>query len=423
MNAKTNLKPNQQPETASGACRFCGTALSQSFVDLGVQPPANYYVRPEDAGNAEPFYPLHAYVCESCLLVQLEAFQTPDQLFGDYAYFSSYSESWLRHAERYSEKMIERLGLNGDSHVVEIASNDGYLLQHFKNRNIPVLGVEPAANVAKVAEAKGIKTLVRFFGVETAEAMNGASQGADLLVCNNVLAHVPDLNDFVAGLALALKREGTLTIEFPHLLQLVANVQFDTIYHEHFSYFSLYTVEKVFARHGLELFDVEELSTHGGSLRIFGRHRGHGPINTSVAAIKAKERAAGLDRIEGYKGFAEIVAKTKRSLLMFLINAKSEGKHVVGYGAPAKGNTLLNFCGVRGDFLDYTVDASPHKQGLLLPGTRLPIHAPERIFATKPDFVLILPWNLSDEITKQMSGIRAWGGRFAVPVPETRILD
>jgi 2-polyprenyl-3-methyl-5-hydroxy-6-metoxy-1,4-benzoquinol methylase len=423
MSAKTKLKPNPQPETALSACRFCGTSLKQSFVDLGVQPPANYYVRPEEAGNAERFYPLHAYVCESCLLVQLEAFQTPDQLFGDYAYFSSYSESWLHHAALYAEKMIERLDLNSDSRVIEIASNDGYLLQHFKNRNIPVLGVEPAANVAKVAEAKGIRTLVRFFGVETAEALNTAGKGADLLVCNNVLAHVPDLNDFVAGLAIVLNLEGTLTIEFPHLLQLVANVQFDTIYHEHFSYFSLHTVEKVFTRHGLELFDVEELSTHGGSLRIFGRHRGGGPINTSVAAIKAKERVVGLDRIDGYKGFAETVARTKRSLLTFLINAKNEGKHVVGYGAPAKGNTLLNFCGVRGDFLDYTVDASPHKQGLLLPGTRIRIYAPEQIFTTKPDYVLILPWNLSDEITKQMSGIRAWGGRFVVPVPETRILD
>jgi len=423
MNTRIKLKPSRQPETAATPCRFCGTTLRHSFVDLGVQPPANFYVRPEDVGNAERFYPLHAYVCESCLLVQLEAFQTPDQLFGDYAYFSSYSESWLRHAERYAEAMIARLGLDKDSRVIEIASNDGYLLQHFKNRGVPVLGVEPAANVAKVAESKGIPTLVRFFGVETAEALSSAGQGADLLVCNNVLAHVPDLNDFVAGLAIMLNLEGTLTVEFPHLLQLVANVQFDTIYHEHFSYFSLHTVERVFAKHGIELFDVEELSTHGGSLRIFGRHRGGGPIGTTVAAIKAKERDAGLDRIDGYKGFAETVARTKRALLSFLIAAKSEGKHVVGYGAPAKGNTLLNFCGVRGDFLDYTVDASPHKQGLLLPGTRIPIFAPETIFATKPDYVLILPWNLTDEITRQMAGISAWGGRFVVPVPEARVLD
>lgn len=422
MSIKTNLKLSPLPETAS-TCRFCGASLRQSFVDLGVQPPANYYVRPEEAGDAERFYPLHAYVCESCLLVQLDAFQTPDQLFGDYAYFSSYSESWLRHAECYSEAMIKRLGLNAHSRVIEIASNDGYLLQHFKNRGVPVLGVEPAANVAKVAESRDIPTLVRFFGVETAESLHATGQGADLLVCNNVLAHVPDLNDFVAGLAIILNLEGTLTVEFPHLLQLVANVQFDTIYHEHFSYFSLHTVEKVFARHGIELFDVEELSTHGGSLRIFGRHRGGGPINTTVAAIKAKERAAGLDRIEGYRGFAETVARTKRSLLSFLIGAKAEGKRIVGYGAPAKGNTLLNFCGVRNDFLDYTVDASPHKQGLLLPGTRIPIFAPERIFSTKPDYVLILPWNIADEITHQMADIRNWGGRFVVPVPETRVLD
>jgi SAM-dependent methyltransferase len=423
MNAMSQLKPSPQPEVASTPCRFCGTVLRHSFVDLGVQPPANYYVRPEDAGNAERFYPLHAYVCESCLLVQLEAFQTPDQLFGDYAYFSSYSESWVRHAERYAEAMIPRLGLGADSRVVEIASNDGYLLQHFKSRGVPVLGVEPAANVAAAAEAKGIPSLVRFFGVETARAMRAAGQSADLLLGNNVLAHVPDLNDFVSGMAMILKPDGTLTMEFPHLLQLIANVQFDTIYHEHFSYFSLHTVERVFARHGIELFDVEELPTHGGSLRIYGRHRGHGTVGTAVAAVKATERAAGLDRLDGYKGFAETVARTKRSLLSFLIAAKAEGKRVVGYGAPAKGNTLLNFCGVRGDFLDYTVDASPHKQGLALPGTRIPIHAPDRIFKTRPDYVLILPWNLADEITRQMDGIRAWGGRFVVPVPEARVLD
>jgi SAM-dependent methyltransferase len=423
MTAMPKSKPSPQPDRVATSCRSCGTPLRHSFIDLGVQPPANYYVRPDDAGNAERFYPLHAYVCESCLLVQLEAFQTPDELFGDYAYFSSYSESWVRHAEQYAEAMIPRLGLGPGSRVIEIASNDGYLLQHFKNRGVPVLGVEPAANVAAVAETKGIPSLVRFFGVETARAMRAAGQTADLLLGNNVLAHVPDLNDFVAGMAIVLKAEGTLTMEFPHLLQLVANVQFDTIYHEHFSYFSLHTVERVFARHGLELFDVEELPTHGGSLRIFGRHRGRGPIGTAVASVKAKERAAGLDRLDGYKGFAATVARTKRALLSFLIAAKADGKTVVGYGAPAKGNTLLNYCGVRGDFLDYTVDASPHKQGLLLPGTRIPIFAPERIFQTRPDYVLILPWNLADEITRQMAGIRAWGGRFVVPVPEARVLD
>lgn len=423
MNAMPELKPSPQPESIATACRFCGTALRHSFVDLGVQPPANYYVRPEDAGKAERFYPLHAYVCEGCLLVQLEAFQTPDELFGDYAYFSSYSDSWVSHAERYAEAMIPRLGLGPKSQVVEIASNDGYLLQHFKNRGVPVLGVEPAANVAAVAESKGIPSLVRFFGVETAKAMRAQGQAADLLLGNNVLAHVPDLNDFVAGMAIVLKPEGTLTMEFPHLLRLVAGVQFDTIYHEHFSYFSLHTVEKVFARHGIELFDVEELPTHGGSLRIFGRHRGRGPIGAAVAAVKAKERAAGLDRIEGYAGFADTVARTKRALLAFLIAAKNDGKRVVGYGAPAKGNTLLNYCGVRGDFLDYTVDASPHKQGLLLPGTRIPIHAPQRILETRPDYVLILPWNIADEIMGKMAAIRSWGGRFVVPVPEARVLD
>jgi SAM-dependent methyltransferase len=418
MNALLRPQPDHRT-----SCRFCGTALTRSFVDLGVQPPSNYYVRPEDAGQAERFYPLHAYVCDSCLLVQLEAFQTPDQLFGDYAYFSSYSESWVRHAERYSDAMMKRLGLGAKSLVVEIASNDGYLLQHFKHRGVPVLGVEPAANVAAVAETKGIPSLVKFFGVATAREMLAAGQSADLLLGNNVLAHVPDLNDFVAGMAMVLKPDGTLTMEFPHLLQLVAHVQFDTIYHEHFSYFSLHTVEKVFARHGIELFDVEELPTHGGSLRIFGRHKSQrGAIGTAIGAVKAKEHAAGLDRVDGYNGFAETVARTKRALLKFLIDAKVAGKSVVGYGAPAKGNTLLNYCGVRTDFLDYTVDASPHKQGLLLPGTRIPIFAPERIFQTKPDYVLILPWNIADEITRQMAGIKAWGGKFVVPVPEARVI-
>jgi SAM-dependent methyltransferase len=424
MATKIQYEPSRRPEVAASHCRFCGTPLRQSFVDLGVQPPANYYVRPEDAGKAEAFYPLHAYVCESCLLVQLESFQTPAELFGDYAYFSSYSESWVRHAERYAEAMVQRLGLGPASRVVEIASNDGYLLQHFQTRGVPVLGVEPAANVAAAAEKKGIPTLVRFFGVETARAMRSNGQAADLLIGNNVLAHVPDLNDFVAGLAHLLKPSGTLTMEFPHLLQLMANVQFDTIYHEHFSYFSFHAVERVFARHGIDLFDVEELPTHGGSLRIYGRHRdANGPVGTAVAALKAKERAARRDRIEGYRSFAGAVARVKHALLSFLIEAKSQGKRVVGYGAPAKGNTLLNFCGVRADFLDYTVDASPHKQGLLLPGTRIPIHAPQRIFETKPDYVLILPWNIAEEIVGQMAGIRGWGGRFVVPVPAARVLD
>jgi SAM-dependent methyltransferase len=424
MATKLQHQPSRRLETAATHCRFCGTPLRQSFVDLGVQPPANYYVRPDEAGNAEPFYPLHAYVCESCLLVQLESFQTPTELFGDYAYFSSYSESWVTHAERYAEAMVKRLSLGPSSQVVEIASNDGYLLQHFQHRGIPVLGVEPAVNVAAVADKKGIPTLVRFFGIEIARAMLGAGQSADLLVGNNVLAHVPDLNDFVAGLALLLKPTGTLTMEFPHLLHLMADVQFDTIYHEHFSYFSFHTVERIFARHGIDLFDVEELPTHGGSLRVYGRHRGvPGPIGAAIPALKAKERTARLDRLEGYRGFAETVARAKRSLLSFLIEAKSEGKRIVGYGAPAKGNTLLNYCGVRSDFLDYTVDASPHKQGLLLPGTRIPIFAPERIFETKPDYVLILPWNLTGEITAQMAGIKAWGSRFVVPIPKARVLD
>ncbi len=406
------------------ACRACGAPLTRTMVDLGVQPPSNYYLRPQDLGRAEPFYPLHALVCDDCLLVQVEDVQTPEQLFSDYAYFSSYSDSWLKHAERYVEKMIDRFGFDGGSQVVEIASNDGYLLQYFARRGVPVLGVEPAANVAKVAEKKGIPSLVRFFGIETARYLVEQGKSADLLLGNNVLAHVPDLNDFIGGIKVALAPNGVLTMEFPHLLQLISLNQFDTIYHEHFSYFSLLAVEKAFLRHGIRLFDVEELPTHGGSLRIFGCHAdATHKTEATVAALKAREIAAGLDKAATYEGFAEQVKRTKRELLKFLVAAKDAGKHVVGYGAPAKGNTLLNYCGVRGDFLDYTVDASPHKQGLYLPGTHIPVHAPEKIFETKPDYVLILPWNIKDEIIEKMSGIKTWGGKFVVPIPAVKVLD
>ena len=405
-------------------CRFCSQPLRTSFADLGMSPFANSYVPVAQIDRAEKFYPLHAWVCESCLLVQLESFESPDAIFGDYLYFSSFSDSWLRHAKSYTEQMIQRFGFGPSHQAIELASNDGYLLQYFKSAGIPVLGVEPAANVAKVAAEKhGIESIVKFFGVDTAREMKAAGRTADLLLGNNVLAHVPDLNDFVSGMAIVLKESGLITMEFQHLLQLMTHNQFDTIYHEHFSYFSFTTVEKVFARHGITLFDVEELPSHGGSLRIFGRHSANAahPVTPRVAALKQKEAEAGLLGMEAYRKFAEQVRETKRKLLSFLIEAKRAGKRIVGYGAPAKGNTLLNFCGVYTDFIDYTVDRSPHKQNHLLPGTRIPIHGPEKIFETKPDYVLILPWNLKDEISRQMAHIREWGGKFVVPIPEVQI--
>ena len=410
---------NQRP------CRFCAKPLTLSFADLGMSPPSNAYLKPEQLGRMEKFYPLHAWVCESCLLVQLEEFETPEQIFSDYAYFSSYSESWLAHAREYTAMMIKRFGLGAESRVIELASNDGYLLQYFVASGVPVLGVEPAANVAKVAEAKGVSTLVRFFGTETAKQIVADGKKATVLLGNNVLAHVPDLNDFVAGMKILLAPGGVITMEFPHLLRLMQENQFDTIYHEHFSYFSFLTVREVFAKHGITLFDVEELPTHGGSLRIFGRHAEDAArtITPAVEALLSRERAAGLDNIDTYRAFEEQVKETKRLLLEFLINAKRSGKSVVGYGAPAKGNTLLNYCGVRSDFIDYTVDLSPHKQGHYLPGVHIPIHGPERIRATRPDYVLILPWNLKDEVMKQMADVRDWGGKFVVPIPRVKVLD
>ena len=404
-------------------CRFCGNLLNHTFVDLGMSPLSNAYLKLDTINKAEKFYPLHTYVCDNCFLVQLEEFETPDHIFSDYAYFSSYSETWLHHAENYTELMIKRFGLNVNSQVIEIASNDGYLLQYFQKQNIPVLGIEPAANVAKVAEEKGIPSLVKFFGVSTAKELVNQGIQADLLLGNNVLAHVPDLNDFVAGMKIVLKPDGILTMEFPHVLQLILQNQFDTIYHEHFSYFSFLTVEKVFATHGLTLFDVEELPTHGGSLRIYGQHNdGKRPISDRVSLLKSKEIKAGLDQLETYLGFGEQVKATKRHLLGFLIDIKNQGKSVVGYGAPAKGNTLLNYCGIRTDLLDYTVDRSPYKQGLFLPGTHIPIYHPDKIMETKPDYLLILPWNIKDEIIEQMSHIREWGGKFVVPIPKVEVM-
>jgi 2-polyprenyl-3-methyl-5-hydroxy-6-metoxy-1,4-benzoquinol methylase len=405
------------------SCRFCGETLQRSFADLGMSPVANSYVRPEALHNMEPFYPLHAYVCESCYLVQLEEFQSPSEIFGDYAYFSSYSESWLRHARDYSLETIKRFGIDDNWQVVEIASNDGYLLRNFKDAGIPVLGIEPAENVAEVAQQAGIPSVVKFFGTQTARDLVGQGVRADLLIGNNVLAHVPGLNDFVGGLKLLLSQRGIITMEFPHLLRLMQENQFDTIYHEHFSYFSFITVTRVFAKHGLTIFDVQELPTHGGSLRIYARHMDNVSLSVTenVVRLRQEEEQQGFSRPETYSSFSEQVKETKRKLLDFLIEAKRNGKTVVGYGAPAKGNTLLNYCGIRTDFIDYTVDLSPHKQGLYLPGTRIPIHSPEKIKETRPDYVLILPWNLKDEIMKQMGHIRAWGGQFVAPIPEVRI--
>ncbi|MDQ3609403.1 MAG: class I SAM-dependent methyltransferase [Actinomycetota bacterium] len=402
----------------TSTCRFCSAPLHAVFADLGMSPLANSFLSPEQANGMEPFYPLRALVCERCFLVQLEEFETPQHIFGDYAYFSSYSTSWLEHSERYVEQMVDRFGLDGSSHVVELASNDGYLLQFFHARRIPVLGIEPAANVAKVALQKGIPTLVEFFGVETAMSLADESQ-ADLLLGNNVLAHVPDLNDFVGGMKALLKQGGQITMEFPHLMRLMDDNQWDTIYHEHFSYFSFTTVSKVFAAHGLRLFDVEELPTHGGSLRIYGCHADDLRSDEPRAAeLLEREQQTGYSTMELYTGYGRRVAQEKHEIIEFLIALKREGKRIVGYGAPAKGNTLLNYCGVRTDFLDYTCDLNPHKQGHLLPGTHIPICSPDVLREDKPDVVLILPWNLKDEIMEQLSFIREWGGQFAARTPD-----
>lgn len=404
-------------------CRNCGAPLSRTFVDLGMSPLCESYIAAAQLNQPEIFYPLHAYVCEHCLLVQLLQYVTPEHIFSEYAYFSSYSDSWNEHARRYCEAMVERFQLGRDSLVIEIASNDGYLLQHFVDRRIPCFGVEPAANVAQAAIDRGIPTEVRFFGNAAARELLSRPGRPDLLIGNNVLAHVPDLNDFIAGMKTLLKPTGVITMEFPHLLRLMQQNQFDTIYHEHFSYFSFFVVEQAFARHGLTLFDVEELSTHGGSLRIYARHAENAtlPVSERVVELRTRESALGFNRLETYSLFQERVSGTKRRLLEFLIEAKRGGRRVVGYGAPGKGNTLLNYCGIRTDFLDYTVDRSLYKQGQFTPGTHIPILHPDRILQTRPDYLLILPWNLADEISRQMAVIREWGGRFVVPIPEVRV--
>lgn len=405
-------------------CRFCGQELKDTFVNLGLSPLSNSYVKKDALNKGEYFFPLHVRVCQNCFLVQLEEYESPADIFTDYAYFSSYSDLWLAHAKKYVEMVTKRFSLTENSQVVEIASNDGYLLQYFLEKNIPVLGIEPAKNVAKVAIAKGIHTISEFFGAELAEKLVAEKGRADLLLGNNVLAHVPDLNDFVAGLNILLNDDGVITMEFPHLLNLIAENQFDTIYHEHFSYLSLLTVQKVFATHGLRIFAVQELNTHGGSLRIFAckesclKHQ----QEESVGQLLEKEIAFGLDKIDTYLDFSEKVKKVKYDLLQLLVELKNQGKTIVAYGAPAKGNTLLNYCGVKNEFLDYTVDRSPHKQGLFLPGTQISILDPAEILQTKPDYVLILPWNLKEEIMSQLEYIRQWEAKFILPIPKVEVV-
>jgi SAM-dependent methyltransferase len=414
----------ETPRASSRACRFCGKDLHTTFVDLGMSPLCQTHIEPQQLNHMEPFFPLHAWVCESCFLVQLEEYVAPANIFSEYAYFSSYADSWVEHARKYSVLMRERFGIGRDSLVMEIASNDGYLLQHFVAAGVAVLGIEPAANVAKVAQGKGIRTEVCFHGRGSAEQIVAKYGHADLLLGNNVLAHVPDLNDFVAGMKRLLKPNGVITMEFPHLQRLMEQHQFDTIYHEHFSYFSFLTVEQVFAHHGLTLFDVDELSTHGGSIRIYARHADDAskPVAERVQQLRARELALGYNRLQTYQSFGEQVKSTKRKILALLIDLKNQGKNIVGYGAPGKGNTLLNYCGIRTDLLTYTVDRNPYKQGKFTPGTHIPIFSPDKIRDTRPDYIFILPWNLKDEICAQMGFVRDWGGRFIVPIPEPQIL-
>jgi SAM-dependent methyltransferase len=424
MNASIMNVQAEAATSANASCRFCGQTLQTTFVDLGMSPPCQTHIEQHQLNHMEPFYPLHAWVCQKCLLVQLEEYVAPANIFSEYAYFSSYADSWVEHARKYTVEMRRRFALSPASLVMEIASNDGYLLQHFVAAGVPVLGIEPAANVAKVAQERGIRTEVSFHGRANADNIVQKYGQADLLLGNNVLAHVPNLNDFVAGMKRLLKPGGVITMEFPHLQRLMEQNQFDTIYHEHFSYFSFLTVEQVFAFHGLTLFDVEELPTHGGSIRIYGRHTEDGsrPVSERAQQLRARELASGFDRLQTYLNFGEQVRTTKRKVLSLLIDLKNRGKTIVGYGAPGKGNTLLNYCGIRTDLLDYTVDRNPYKQGKYTPGTHIPILSPDRIAQTRPDYVFILPWNLKDEICAQMSYVREWGARFIVPIPEPHIL-
>ena len=405
------------------ACLFCAAPLCHTFVDLGMSPLCESYLAAEQINQMEPFYPLHAYVCEQCFLVQVQEYVSPEKIFTEYAYFSSYSDSWLAHAKAYAEMITARLGLSAASRVIELGSNDGYLLQYFLTQGIPVLGIEPAKNVAAAATAKGVPTITKLFGRETARDLVREGLQADLICGANVLAQVPDVNDFVGGMKILLNPAGVVTIEFPHLMRLMEENQFDTIYHEHFSYFSFLTAERIFAAHGLTIFDVEELPTHGGSLRVYARHveDTSKPLSDRAIRLRAREESGGFNRLDRYLSFTEQVHETKRRLLEFLIGAKRKGKSIVGYGAPGKGNTLLNYCGIRTDFVDFTVDRNPYKHGKFLPGTHIPIHPPERIREAQPDYVLILPWNLKDEIMEQVSYIRSWGGQFLVPIPDVKV--
>ncbi len=447
INGEGNVGGEEKTGLNERRCRFCRTSLEQTFVDLGVSPLSNSYLNPEDLNRMEPFYPLHAYVCSSCFLVQLEEMESPEEIFEDYAYFSSYSESWLEHARAYAKMAQERFALNSSSRVVEIGSNDGYLLRFFKEMGIGVLGIEPAANVAEAAREKGIETVVRFFKQDLAEEITAGGRGADLLVGNNVLAHIPDINDLMQGLKRLLNPGGVICMEFPHLLSLIEENQFDTIYHEHYSYFSLTTAAKIFGEHGLEIYDAELLNTHGGSLRIYvchaeglvgsqsiggsgadgyyrkGRDGEHGDLRRTerLQEMLEREERLGFKKLEFYSSFTEQVKKVKQETLKFLIRVKEEGRSAAAYGAPAKGNTLLNYCGIGPELIDFTVDISPHKQGKFLPGSRIPIFSPGKIEERKPDYLIILPWNLKDEIEKQMSGIRQWGGKFVTFIPEVRV--
>jgi hypothetical protein len=408
----------------SAVCRFCKTPLADTFCDLGMSPLCESFLPADKLNHMEPFYPLHTWVCKKCFLVQLEQYVSPEHIFTEYAYFSSFSNAWLKHAEDYTSMISERLGLGAKSFVVELASNDGYLLQYFVKRGVPALGIEPAANVAESARQRGVETLVRFFDKELGASLAAEGRAADLIIGNNVLAQVPDLNSFVAGIRALLKPTGTATLEFPHLQKLYDENQFDTIYHEHFSYFSLVTVEKIFAAHDLVVFDVEELWTHGGSLRIYARPAADTsrPISERVLALRAREEAAGYLDLAHYVRFEEQVRETKRKLLELLVGLKRQGKRIAGYGAPGKGNTLLNYCGIRTDFIDFTVDRNPYKHGRFLPGTHIPIFEPSKIDQVRPDYVFILPWNLKNEIMAQLSHVKEWGGKFIVPIPTATVV-
>ena len=420
----TVLSSNTPGHAGYVSCRFCGTELRHTFADLGTTPLCESYLPPTALNEMEPFYPLHAFVCEKCFLVQLDDYVGPEHIFTEYAYFSSYADSWLQHARQYVSLMQDDRGITSDSFVMELASNDGYLLQYFVEDGIPCIGIEPAANVAKVAIDKGVPTRIEFFNEETARSLAAEGLMADLVLGNNVLAQVPNLNSFVRGMKIVLKDDGFITMEFPHLMRLMDENQFDTIYHEHFGYFSLLATRNIFEAHGLRLFDVEELTTHGGSVRIYACHdHDERPASARLKALIDMELSRGFDRLETYQGFAEQVKETKRKLLDFLIETRRAGKTIVGYGAPGKGNTLLNYCGIGTDFIDYTVDRNPYKQGMFLPGSRIPIYEPDRIRETQPDYVLILPWNFKDEIMEQMKDIRSWGGRFVVPIPETKVFE